>query len=100
MQNLVWGLVSPLAGAMADKFGAAKVAAAGAIFYAIGLFTMGAYLAQGLFFGQIMVGIGLGSAGMSIALGAVARATSAEKDRWRWVWLSVSALSGNLRCCR
>ena len=69
MQNLVWGLVSPLAGAMADKFGAAKVAAAGAIFYAIGLFAMGAYISpEGLFFGQIMVGIGLGSAGMSIAL--------------------------------
>lgn len=80
MQNLVWGLVSPLAGAMADKFGAAKVAATGAIFYAIGLFTMGAYISpEGLFFGQIMVGVGLGSAGMSIALGAVARATSAQK---------------------
>ena len=80
MQNLVWGLVSPLAGAMADKFGAAKVAATGAIFYAIGLFSMGAYISpEGLFFGQIMVGVGLGSAGMSIALGAVARATSAEK---------------------
>ncbi|MGB1474127.1 MAG: MFS transporter, partial [Candidatus Puniceispirillaceae bacterium] len=80
MQNLVWGLVSPLAGAMADKFGAAKVAATGAICYAIGLFAMGAYISpEGLFFGQIMIGIGLGSAGMSIALGAVARATSAQK---------------------
>ena len=80
MQNLVWGLASPLAGAMADKFGAAKVAATGAIFYAIGLFAMGAYISpEGLFFGHIMIGIGLGSAGMSIALGAVARATSAEK---------------------
>lgn len=80
MQNIVWGLVSPLAGAMADKFGAAKVAATGAIFYTIGLFAMGAYISpEGLFFGQIMIGVGLGSAGISIALGAVARATSAEK---------------------
>ena len=80
MQNLVWGLVSPLAGAMADKFGAARVAAIGAICYAAGLLLMGIIVSPGgLLFGQIMVGIGLGSAGISIALGAVARATAPEK---------------------
>ena len=80
MQNLVWGLVSPLAGAMADKFGAARVAAIGAICYAAGLLLMGITVSPGgLLFGQIMVGIGLGSAGISIALGAVARVTAPEK---------------------
>jgi predicted MFS family arabinose efflux permease len=80
MQNLVWGLVSPLAGAMADKFGAARVAAIGAICYAAGLLLMGIIVSPGgLLFGQIMIGIGLGSAGISIALGAVARATAPEK---------------------
>jgi predicted MFS family arabinose efflux permease len=80
MQNLAWGLVSPLAGAMADKFGAARVAAIGAICYAAGLLLMGIIVSPGgLLFGQIMIGIGLGSAGISIALGAVARATAPEK---------------------
>lgn len=80
MQNLVWGLVSPIAGAMADKFGAARVAAIGAICYAAGLLLMGIIVSPGgLLFGQIMIGIGLGSAGISIALGAVARATAPEK---------------------
>ena len=80
MQNLVWGLISPLAGAMADKFGAARVAAIGAICYAAGLLLMGIIVSPGgLLFGQIMIGIGLGSAGISIALGAVARATAPEK---------------------
>ena len=80
MQKLVWGLVSPLAGAMADKFGAARVAAIGAICYAAGLLLMGIIVSPGgLLFGQIMIGIGLGSAGISIALGAVARATAPEK---------------------
>ena len=80
LQNLVWGLASPVAGAMADKFGAARVALIGALFYAGGLFLMGAVISPGgLLFGQIMIGIGLGSAGISIALGAVARATSPEK---------------------
>ena len=80
MQNLAWGLVSPLAGAMADKFGAARVAAIGAICYAAGLLLMGIIVSPGgLLFGQIMIGIGLGSAGISIALGAVARASAPEK---------------------
>ena len=81
MQNLVWGLASPIAGAMADKFGAARIAAIGAICYAAGLLMMGMIISPGgLLFGQIMIGIGLGSAGISIALGAVARATSPEKQ--------------------
>ncbi|MBL6605429.1 MAG: MFS transporter [Alphaproteobacteria bacterium] len=80
MQNLVWGLASPIAGAMADKFGAARIAAIGAICYAAGLLVMSMIISPGgLLFGQIMIGIGLGSAGISIALGAVARATSPEK---------------------
>ncbi|MDC1135832.1 MFS transporter [Alphaproteobacteria bacterium] len=80
MQNLVWGLASPIAGAMADKFGGARIAAIGAICYAAGLLMMGTIISPGgLLFGQIMIGIGLGSAGISIALGAVARATSPEK---------------------
>ena len=80
MQNLVWGLASPIAGAMADKFGAARIAAIGAICYAAGLLMMVMIISPGgLLFGQIMIGIGLGSAGISIALGAVARATSPEK---------------------
>ena len=80
MQNLAWGLVSPVAGAMADKFGTARVAAIGAICYAAGLFLMGIIVSPGgLLFGQIMIGIGLGSGGISIALGAVARASAPEK---------------------
>ena len=52
MQNLVWGLASPIAGAMADKFGAARVAMIGALFYAGGLFLMGAVISPGgLLFG-------------------------------------------------
>jgi len=80
LQNIVWGLSSPIAGALADKYGAARIAAIGALFYAVGLLVMGTLISpEGLIFGQIMIGIGLGSAGISIALGAVARATKPEK---------------------
>ena len=80
LQNLLWGIASPFAGALADKFGAGRVAAIGTLFYAGGLVVMANFVSpSGLMMGQLMIGIGLGSAGVSIALGAVARAVAPEK---------------------
>ena len=80
LQNLLWGIASPFAGALADKFGAGRVAAIGTLFYAGGLVVMARFVSpSGLMMGQLMIGIGLGSAGVSIALGAVARAVAPEK---------------------
>ena len=80
IQNLLWGIASPFAGALADKFGAGRVAAIGTLFYAGGLVVMASFVSpSGLMMGQLMIGIGLGSAGVSIALGAVARAVAPEK---------------------
>src|SRR5260221_688201 len=39
-QNLIWGLAQPFAGMLADRFGAAKVLAGGALIYALGLWGM------------------------------------------------------------
>jgi len=80
LQNLIWGVVSPIAGGFADKYGSAKVAIFGTASYALGLVIMGSIVsAEGLIWGQMLVGIGLGSAGMSIALGAVGKAVSDKK---------------------
>ena len=79
-QNLLWGASSPLFGALADKIGAWKVAALGALIYSTGLlFTALMVTEAGIFLGQILIGIGMGSAGISIAIGAVARAVPPEK---------------------
>ena len=79
-QNLLWGISSPFAGALADKYGAGRVAAIGTLFYAGGLAVMAGFVTPGgMMMGHLMVGIGLGSAGVSIALGAVARAVAPEK---------------------
>lgn len=79
-QNLMWGLSSPLFGAVADRYGAWRVAATGALLYAIGLLLMALYVTEaGVLIGQIFIGMGLGSAGISIAVGAVARAAPPEK---------------------
>ena len=80
VQNLVWGLSSPLFGAAADRYGPWRVAAIGALLYGGGLFLMSSYVTEaGIFIGQILIGLGLGSAGISVAIGAVARAAPPEK---------------------
>ena len=80
VQNLVWGLSSPLFGAAADRHGPWRVAAIGALLYGGGLFLMASVVTKtGIFMGQILIGLGLGSAGISIAIGAVARAAPPEK---------------------
>src|SRR6266540_7077967 len=40
LQNLVWGLAMPFAGAIADRFGAARVLVVGGLAYALGLWLM------------------------------------------------------------
>ena len=80
IQNLVWGLSSPVFGAAADRYGPWRVAAMGALLYGGGLFMMASFVTDaGIFIGQILIGLGLGSAGISIAIGAVARAAPPEK---------------------
>ena len=80
IQNLVWGASSPVFGAVADKYGAWRVAAFGLLVFAAGLLSMAMVVNEaGILLGQILIGIGIGSAGISIAVGAVARAAPPAK---------------------
>ncbi|MFK3799360.1 MFS transporter [Pseudomonas sp. NPDC088444] len=81
LQNLIWGLAQPFTGALADRFGAAKVVFVGGILYAAGLALMSTAdspatlsLSAGL-----LIGIGLSGTTFSIILGAVGRALPPEK---------------------
>lgn len=81
LQNLVWGLAQPFTGALADRFGAAKVVFVGGILYALGLALMSMAdspatlsLSAGL-----LIGIGLSGTTFSIILGVVGRALPPEK---------------------
>ena len=81
VQNIVWGLGQPFAGAIADKFGAARVIVAGGIFYALGLALM-AYSTSGLAFdlsAGILVGLGLSGSGFGVVMGVVGRAAPPDK---------------------
>lgn len=81
LQNLMWGLAQPFAGALADRFGAAKVVFVGGILYAVGLLCMSmadSPLSLSLSAG-LLIGIGLSGTSFSVILGVVGRALPAEK---------------------
>src|ERR671910_225903 len=48
IQNLLWGVGQPFAGAVADRFGAVRVICAGALLYAVGLVIMAYAATPGL----------------------------------------------------
>ena len=76
LQNLVWGLAMPFAGAIADRFGAARVVVAGGLAYGLGLWAM-AYSTGPLAFdlaAGLLVGLGLACTGFGVVLAVVARA--------------------------
>ena len=80
LQNLAWGVAAPIFGAMADRYGPARVCMAGGLFYMTGLLLMAGFMSPAtLIVGQLLVGMALASAGMSVALGAVAKVAPKEK---------------------
>jgi MFS family permease len=81
LQNLVWGLAMPFAGAVADRYGAGRVVAAGGLCYAAGLVAM-AFASHPLAFGAaagLLVGLGLAGTGFGVVLSVVARAYPPQK---------------------
>ncbi|MGB3847703.1 MAG: MFS transporter [Sphingopyxis sp.] len=81
LQNLLFGLVQPFVGALADKHGAGRIVLAGALLYALGL--LGAALATDALGLHISFGLLIGMAQSAttfvVVLGAVGRVVSPEK---------------------
>ncbi len=81
LHNLVWGAAQPLAGAVADRYGATPVIAVGGIVFAVGLViasvtSSGAMLVIGI---GVLVGIGISCTTFGVVLTAIARAVPAER---------------------
>lgn len=81
LQNLLWGIVQPFTGAIADRYGTHKVVMSGGLLYALGLVLMGLSstplllnLSAGL-----LIGLGLSATSFTVILGAVGRAVAPEK---------------------
>ena len=81
VQNLMWGLAQPFAGAVADRFGAARTIVTGAALYVLGLLFMGlSESALGMMLSAgVLIGLGLSGTTFSVVLGAVGRAVAPEK---------------------
>lgn len=82
LQNLLWGLGQPFAGAVADRFGAVRVLIAGGLLYAAGL-TLMSWSTTPMVFNLsagVLVGLGLSGSSFNLVLGAFGRLVP-EKNR-------------------
>ena len=82
LQNLTWGFAQPFAGALADRYGAAKVLVAGGVAYSAGLVMM-ALAGTPASFGTgagLLIGLGQSGAGFGVVLGVVGKSFP-EKSR-------------------
>ncbi len=96
LQNLIWGVATPVAGMLADRFGSARVLMAGAVIYAIGLLGMN-YSTTGTmldFTGGILVGVGIALSSFSIVMAALGRLVPPEKRSWAFGLATASGSMG------
>jgi MFS family permease len=94
VQNLLWGIGQPFAGAIADRFGTVRVISVGALLYAIGLVVMRysstpleLELGTGL-----LIGFGLSGCSFNLVLSAFGKLVPPE---WRGIALGVGTAAGS-----
>src|ERR1700687_1961344 len=81
VQNLLWGLGQPIAGAIADRFGVLRVMCVGAVLYAGGLVMM-RYAATPLSLdlgAGVMIGFGLSGCSFNLVLSAFSKLLPPER---------------------
>lgn len=95
MQNLIWGLATPVAGMLADRYGSARVLMSGAVIYCLGMLMM-AYTDSASMFnlgGGVLVGIGIAFSSFSIVMAALGRIVPPERRSWAF---GIATASGSL----
>jgi len=94
IQNLLWGLGQPIAGAIADRFGSLRVICAGALLYAVGLVTM-RYAATPLSLNLsagVLIGFGLSGSSFNLVLSAFGKLVPPQ---WRGMALGAGTAAGS-----
>ena len=94
LQNILWGVFTPLIGAVADKWGSGRMIVIGGLVYAGGLVVMGnAQDAADLNLGAgLLMGFAQAATGFAVVLGAVARRVSPAK---RSLALGIASAGGS-----
>ncbi|MDH4248194.1 MAG: MFS transporter [Deltaproteobacteria bacterium] len=95
LMNLNFGIIQPLAGMVADRWGSGRVLIVGGICYALGTFFMSRAetpLALALSAG-LLVSVGLGASGFAIVFGAVSRTAPPQL---RTLYMTIAAAGGSL----
>jgi MFS family permease len=94
VQNLAWGLAGPVAGMLADRYGALRVLIAGGVLYALGLVLM-ALATSGLAFGGsagLLIGMAQAGTTYAVIYGVIARQVDPAKRSWA---MGVAAAAGS-----
>ncbi len=95
IQNLLWGIATPIAGMLADRYGSARVLIVGAVIYALGIVGMTYSDLPVLFHftAGILVGVGVALSSFSIVMAALGRIVPPEKRSWAF---GLATASGSL----
>jgi predicted MFS family arabinose efflux permease len=95
VQNLLWGIATPVAGALADRYGAARVLMAGAVIYGIGTLMMAITNTPVLFNigGGLLVGVGVAMSSFGIVMAALGRIVPPERRSWAF---GIATASGSM----
>jgi MFS family permease len=94
LQNLIWGAVQPITGALADRYGAFKIMVAGGMLYALGLTGM-AISTDALNFtiaGGLLIGLAQTATTYGVVYGILGRNVTADKRVWA---MGVAAAAGS-----
>ncbi len=95
LQNIIWGATQPIAGGLADRFGATRTIIGGALLYALGVYLMASSSTPSMFYlsSGLIVGMGLSGTSFAVVLGAVGRTVPEEK---RSMALGIAGAAGSM----
>jgi MFS family permease len=94
IQNLLWGIGSPFAGAIADRFGVVRVLCAGTVLYMLGLVVMTQASTPGTLdlSAGVLIGFGLSGCSFNLVLGAFGKLLP---ERWRPMAFGAGTAAGS-----
>ena len=94
LQNLLWGVGQPFAGALADKFGAVRVLSVGAVLYALGLWLMANSTSPVMLDlgASVLIGLGVAGCSFSLVIGALGKLVP---ESWRMFAFGAGKAAGS-----